>query len=74
MGTYRACPKSSVVPSSSSSELHSVLKFFFLIMAIRKLFHKILTRVKGKEIPSQAEGGPEDSRRLRFPYFKAVGT
>jgi hypothetical protein len=30
--------------------------------------------VKGKAIPLQAETGPEGSRRMRFPYFKTIGT
>jgi hypothetical protein len=29
---------------------------------------------KGKAIPLQALTGPEDSRRLRLPDFKAIGT
>ena len=29
---------------------------------------------KGKPIPLQPWTGPEDSRRLRFPDFKTVGT
>jgi hypothetical protein len=28
----------------------------------------------GKAIPLQAWTGPEDSRRLRFPDFKTIGT
>jgi hypothetical protein len=28
----------------------------------------------GKAIPLQVWTGPEGSRRLRFPYFKTVGT
>jgi hypothetical protein len=28
----------------------------------------------GKEIPLQAWTGPEDSRRLRVPDFKTIGT
>jgi hypothetical protein len=34
---------------------------------------KILV-VKGKAIPLQAWTGPEDSRRLKLPDFKIVGT
>ena len=34
----------------------------------------LYTLVKGKAIPLQAWTGPEDSRRLRVPYFKTVGT
>jgi len=30
--------------------------------------------VKGEAIPLQAWTGPEGSRRLRFPDFKAIGT
>jgi hypothetical protein len=30
--------------------------------------------VKGKAIPLQALAGPEDSRRLRLPDFKKIGT
>jgi hypothetical protein len=29
---------------------------------------------KGKAIPLQALTGPEDSRRLRLPDFKTIGT
>jgi len=29
---------------------------------------------KGKAIPLQAWTGPEDSRRLRLPHFKTIGT
>jgi hypothetical protein len=29
---------------------------------------------KGKAIPLQAWAGPEDSRRLRLPDFKTIGT
>ena len=29
---------------------------------------------KGKAIPLQAWAGPEGSRRLRLPDFKAIGT
>jgi hypothetical protein len=28
---------------------------------------------KGKVIPLKAWTGPEDSRRLRLPYFKTIG-
>ena len=31
-------------------------------------------KVKGKAIPLQAWTGPEDSRRLRLPDFKTIGT
>ena len=31
-------------------------------------------KVKGKAIPLQAWTGPEDSRRLRPPDFKTLGT
>jgi len=30
--------------------------------------------LKGKAIPLQAWTGPEDSRRLRLPDFKTIGT
>jgi hypothetical protein len=33
-----------------------------------------IKRKKGKAIPLQAWGGPEGSRRLRFPDFKTIGT
>jgi len=33
-----------------------------------------ITRCKGKAIPLQAWTGPEISRRLRIPDFKAIGT
>jgi len=29
---------------------------------------------EGKAIPLQARKGPEDSRRLRLPDFKTIGT
>jgi len=32
------------------------------------------TKGKGKAIPLQAWTGPEGSRRVRLPDFKAVGT
>jgi len=32
------------------------------------------TNVKGKSIPLQTWTGPEDSRRLRLPGFKKIGT
>jgi len=35
---------------------------------------KLKKQIKGKSIPLQAETGPEGSRRLRFPDFKAIGT
>jgi len=41
----------------------------------RKFIPTILTsmgKVKGKAIPEQH--GPEDSRRLRPPYFSTIGT
>jgi len=31
-------------------------------------------KLKGKAIPLQACRGPEDSRRLRLPDFKTIGT
>jgi hypothetical protein len=31
-------------------------------------------KLKVKAIPSQALTGPEDSRRLRLPDFKKIGT
>jgi len=34
----------------------------------------IFGKGKGKAIPLQAWTGPEDSRRLRFPHFKTIGT
>jgi len=38
-------------------------------------YRKILRCTKeGKSIPLQAYRGPEGSRRLRLPDFKAVGT
>jgi hypothetical protein len=36
--------------------------------------HPIKSKGKGKAIPLQAWTGPEDSRRLRLPDFKTVGT
>jgi hypothetical protein len=34
----------------------------------------ITGRNKGKAIPLKALTGPEDSRRLRLPNFKTIGT
>jgi len=34
----------------------------------------ILLVVKGKVIPLQAWTGPEESRKLRLPDFKTIGT
>jgi hypothetical protein len=31
-------------------------------------------KVKGKAVPAQGWTGPEGSRRLRLPDFKAIGT
>jgi hypothetical protein len=37
--------------------------------------HVILAQeIKGKAIPLQTWTGPEDSRRLRLPDFKTIGT
>jgi hypothetical protein len=33
-----------------------------------------MVKKKGKAIPLQAWTGPEGSRRLRLPDFKAIGT
>jgi hypothetical protein len=35
---------------------------------------KVKVKVKGKAIPLQAWTGPEDSRSLRLPDFKTIGT
>jgi hypothetical protein len=50
--------------STELSRLTSVL--------LRVLLNKI--KAKGKAIPLQAWTGPEGSRRLRLPDFKAIGT
>jgi hypothetical protein len=34
----------------------------------------VFIKVKRKSIPLQAWIGPEDSRRLRLPDFKTIGT
>jgi hypothetical protein len=36
--------------------------------------YKNIKTVKGKAIPLQAWTDPEDSRRLRIPDFKTIGT
>jgi hypothetical protein len=36
--------------------------------------HASADRDKGKAIPIQAWTGPEDSRRLKLPDFKTIGT
>jgi len=33
-----------------------------------------VNRKRSKAIPLQAGTGPEDSRRLKFPDFKTIGT
>jgi len=33
-----------------------------------------LSQIKRKAIPLQVWRGPEDSRRLRLPHFKTIGT
>jgi hypothetical protein len=38
------------------------------------MLHFKFLYMKGKAIPLQALTGPEGSRRLRFPYFKTIGT
>jgi hypothetical protein len=41
----------------------------------RKIIHwKLAILIKGKAIPLEAWTGPEDSRRLRLPNFKTIGT
>jgi hypothetical protein len=37
-------------------------------------FIYLRSKAKGKAIPLQPWTGPEDSRRLRLPDFKTVGT
>jgi hypothetical protein len=34
----------------------------------------LIHELKGKAIPLQAFTGPEESRRLRLPDFKTIGT
>ena len=41
----------------------------------RNMRHRTITEgLKGRTIPLQAWTGPEDSRRLRLPDFKEIGT
>jgi hypothetical protein len=46
-------------------KIKKFVKFKFII--IKNLC--FLVHVKGKAVPLQAWGGPEDSRKLRFPDF-----
>jgi len=41
-----------------------------------RIFYKYTLRIcnKVKALPLQARRGPEDSRRLRLPDFKTIGT
>jgi len=48
--------------------------FIKLFISINHLIVLICKLRKGKAIPLQARTGPEDSRTLRLPYFKTVGT
>jgi hypothetical protein len=47
-----------------------------LIISIINMKNNIVMKCKGKgkAIPLQAWTGPEDSRRLRLPDFKTIGT
>ena len=47
---------------------------FALQQEISYLQAKVCLKGKGKAIPLQAWTGPEGSRRLRLPDFKAIGT
>jgi hypothetical protein len=52
-------------------------KFQKVSFAHYKIKHAIKNdkcKGKGKAIPLQALTGPEGSRRLKLPYFKAIGT
>jgi hypothetical protein len=46
----------------------------FVNISVALLVHFSPLLVKGKAIPLQALTGPEDSRKLRFPDFKTIGT
>jgi len=39
-----------------------------------QIFYKVKKKKKKKAIPLQAWTGPEDSRKLRLPDFKRIGT
>jgi hypothetical protein len=48
---------------------------FFILRLIKYIKYCSQSRdKKGKAIPLQAWTGPEDSRRLRLPDFKKIGT
>jgi hypothetical protein len=47
---------------------------FYVQRNERTTKHNISLTQKGKAIPLQALTDPEDSRRLRLPDFKTVGT
>jgi len=51
-------------------------RIFVLLRAVKKVDVKLQhTQIKqGKAVPLQAWTGPEDSRRLRLPDFKTIGT
>ena len=54
-----------------------LLVLFYVLFVCKYVLyhcHRVATQLKGKEIPLQPWTGPEDSRRLRLPDFKTVGT
>ena len=55
--------------------LFSMLKIISeIILRIQHAFLRNIYVKKGRTIPLQAWTGPEDSRRLRLPDFKTIGT
>jgi hypothetical protein len=52
------------------------LEFEFqnITIPIQNILYLLQVTAKGKGIPLQAWTGPEDSKRLRLPDFKTIGT
>jgi hypothetical protein len=46
----------------------------YFVLATKSKSKVTLVKVKGKAIQLQAWTDPEDSRRLRIPHFKTIGT
>jgi hypothetical protein len=67
---WQAC-KSEAPPSRIQNERCRVFKNIWYVPVLRwsRDYRHLYILVKGKAVPLQAWGGPEGSRKLRFPYF-----